>query len=70
MKTSQHPISAWLVAAGVSRCSPAASRTAPSDTVRVSGHVEATEVQVAAEVGGRLVDLRVAEGDRVTRRRS
>jgi HlyD family secretion protein len=39
---------------------------APSDSVRVSGHVEATEVQVAAEVGGRLVDLRVAEGDRVT----
>jgi HlyD family secretion protein len=37
----------------------------PSDTVRVSGHVEATEVQVAAEVGGRLVDMRVAEGDRV-----
>lgn len=33
--------------------------------VRVSGHVEATEVQVAAEVGGRLIELRVAEGDRV-----
>jgi len=39
---------------------------APTDSVRVSGHVEATEVQVAAEVGGRLVDLRVGEGDRVT----
>ena len=37
----------------------------PADEIRVSGHVEATEVQVAAEVGGRLVDLRVAEGDRV-----
>jgi len=37
----------------------------PSGTVRVSGHVEATEVQVAAEVGGRLIELRVAEGDRV-----
>lgn len=34
-------------------------------TVRVSGHVEATEVQVAAEVGGRLIELRVSEGDRV-----
>ncbi len=32
---------------------------------RVSGHVEATEVQVASEVGGRLLELRVAEGDRV-----
>jgi HlyD family secretion protein len=37
----------------------------PASTVRVSGHVEATEVQVAAEVGGRVVELRVAEGDRV-----
>ena len=39
---------------------------APSNTMRVSGHVEATEVHVAAEVGGRLIDLRVAEGDRVS----
>jgi HlyD family secretion protein len=38
---------------------------APSDRVRVSGHVEATEVQVSPEVAGRLVELRVAEGDRV-----
>jgi HlyD family secretion protein len=37
----------------------------PSGSVRISGHVEATEVQVAAEVGGRLIELRVAEGDRV-----
>ena len=33
---------------------------------RVSGYVEADTVRVAAEVGGRLVDLKVAEGDRVT----
>jgi HlyD family secretion protein len=38
---------------------------APADRVRVSGHVEATEVQVSAQVGGHLLDLRVAEGDRV-----
>ena len=37
----------------------------PADRVRVSGQVEATEVQVAAPVGGRLLQLRVAEGDRV-----
>jgi len=37
----------------------------PADHVRVSGYVEATEVRVAPEVGGRLVDLKVAEGDRV-----
>jgi HlyD family secretion protein len=33
--------------------------------VRVSGHVEATEVQVAAEVGGRILELFVTEGDRI-----
>lgn len=40
---------------------------AQEGVVRVSGHVEATEVQVAAEVGGRIVELRVEEGDRVKR---
>ena len=38
---------------------------APADRVRASGQVEATEVQVAPEVGGRLIELNVAEGDRV-----
>ena len=38
----------------------------PPDHVRASGQVEATDVQVAAEVGGRLIELRVGEGDRVT----
>ena len=33
--------------------------------VRVSGHVEATDVRVAPEVGGRIVNLTVNEGDRV-----
>ena len=37
----------------------------PADRVRVSGQVEATEVQAAAPVGGRVVELRPAEGDRV-----
>jgi HlyD family secretion protein len=37
----------------------------PADHIRVSGYVEATEVRVAPEVGGRLIDLKVAEGDRV-----
>jgi HlyD family secretion protein len=42
-------------------CTPAP----PTDRLRVSGNVEATEVHTAAEVGGRLVELRVDEGDRV-----
>jgi HlyD family secretion protein len=33
---------------------------------RATGYVEADTVRVAAEVGGRLLDLKVAEGDRVT----
>lgn len=37
----------------------------PSDRVRASGHVEATEVRVAPEVGGRILELRVDEGSRV-----
>lgn len=37
----------------------------PSGTVRVSGHVEATEVQLAPDVGGRLLELKPVEGDRV-----
>ena len=32
---------------------------------RVSGYVEATEVRVAPEVGGRLLEVKVAEGDRI-----
>src|SRR5437762_9903607 len=43
----------------------ACARPAPADRVRVSGQVEATDVQVAAPVGGRLLALRVVEGGRV-----
>ncbi|HKY32508.1 MAG TPA: efflux RND transporter periplasmic adaptor subunit, partial [Candidatus Polarisedimenticolia bacterium] len=39
----------------------------PPDTIVVSGHVEATEVRIAAEVPGRLVSFEAAEGDRVER---
>jgi HlyD family secretion protein len=39
----------------------------PDNTLRVSGHVEATEVHVASEVGGRILELRAAEGDRLNR---
>lgn len=36
-----------------------------ADLVRVSGHVEVTDVRVAPEIGGRIVALHVKEGDRV-----
>ena len=45
----------------------ACAQDEPDGVLRVSGFVEATEIQVASEVSGRVVDLRAAEGDRVTR---
>lgn len=38
---------------------------APTDRIRVSGHVEATETRIAPEAGGRILTLTVKEGDRV-----
>jgi membrane fusion protein YbhG len=43
----------------------ACHRTADLPSTRASGYVEATDVRVAAEVGGRLLEVRVNEGDRV-----
>ena len=45
---------------------PACNRAADTPANRVSGYVEATEVRVAPEVGGRLIEVKVAEGDRVS----
>ena len=60
--TAAAAFAALAVTAGLS---PACRAKPPADRVRVSGYIEATEVQVAPEVGGRLVKLAVAEGDRV-----
>jgi HlyD family secretion protein len=43
----------------------ACRQQAPADRVRASGNVEATDVQVAPDVGGRLLELKVDEGARV-----
>jgi HlyD family secretion protein len=45
--------------------SMACDKEAPTDRIRVSGHVEATETRLAAEAGGRVLTLTVKEGDRV-----
>ena len=39
----------------------------PANEVRASGHVEATEVRLAPEAGGRIIELAVKEGDSVER---
>jgi HlyD family secretion protein len=54
------------VALSLALFSAGCGEKAPTDRVRASGSVEATEVQVSAMVGGRLLELLVAEGDRVT----
>jgi HlyD family secretion protein len=38
----------------------------PADRVRASGQIEVTDVRVSSQVGGRLLERRVAEGDRVS----
>jgi HlyD family secretion protein len=58
-------LAAMLFAAAF--CAAACTNDAPDNTLRVSGHVEATEVHLAAEVGGRILELRVDEGDRLNR---
>jgi HlyD family secretion protein len=62
--TSRTPIAVLAVvalAAGVAGCRD----KGPVTSIRVSGYVEATEVQVSAEVGGRIVELPIAEGDTI-----
>jgi HlyD family secretion protein len=54
----------YLVCAGALLAAACANEQ-PDNTLRVSGHVEATEVHVASEVGGRILELRVGEGDRL-----
>jgi HlyD family secretion protein len=53
--------SAVAGAVGLAAC----AKQEDPNALRASGYVEATEVTIAPEVGGRLVELRVKEGDRV-----
>jgi len=43
----------------------ACAEPAPTNTLRVSGHVEATETRLAPDAGGRILTLNLAEGDRI-----
>lgn len=43
----------------------ACAETSPADRIRVSGHVEATEVRLSPAAGGRVLSLPLREGDRV-----
>lgn len=63
-RLSPVPLAAVVLAAALSASSAC---TAPGDPnqLRVSGHVEATEVRLAPEMGGRVLTVDVKEGDRV-----
>ena len=51
-----------LAASTAMRCRSQASHA----STRASGYVEATEVRVAPEVGGRILEIAVREGDRIS----
>jgi HlyD family secretion protein len=45
--------------------SAACAEEVPGNEVRAAGHVEATEVRIAPDIGGRIVELPIELGDRV-----
>jgi HlyD family secretion protein len=57
--------SEFLVVVAIAVVTASCGPKTPADRVRVSGQVEATDVPVAAPVGGRLLELLVHEGNRV-----
>lgn len=65
--TDTHPVRSVLSGPLTAVLMATAACAPPSDpnTLRVSGHVEATEVRLAPEMGGRVLTLEVKEGDRV-----
>jgi HlyD family secretion protein len=58
-------IALGLLAAAAAGAATFCGRGDSSAPIRASGYVEATEVRVAPEVGGRVLKVAVAEGDRV-----
>lgn len=56
-----------VLLAAIIAAASACQEPPPADRVRVSGQAEATDVQVAAQVGGRLLERKVNEGARVER---
>jgi HlyD family secretion protein len=51
-----------VVLAGVFGC----RKSDDDGTIRASGHIEATEIRLAAKVGGRLLEAPLEEGDTIT----
>lgn len=56
----RHPSLVIVAALGV-----ACADKGPVNQIRVSGHVEATDVRLAPDAGGRILELPITEGDRI-----
>ena len=65
MTTDQRP-PGFVLAIALALAAAACGGGAAEGPARASGYVEATEVRVAPQVGGRLLEVAVAEGDRIT----
>ena len=59
-------VAAGILACAIPIAANACGKRGDTGPERASGYVEATEVRVAPQVGGRLTEVAVAEGDRVT----
>jgi HlyD family secretion protein len=64
MRTTTNWFLGVLAAAALAACQ---QQPAPATGARVSGQVEATDVHVAPEVGGRTIEIPIVEGDHVKR---
>jgi HlyD family secretion protein len=63
--TDLKTIQATLLAAAIAVLGSGCREAPPADRVRASGQVDATDVQVASPVGGRLLELKAVEGERI-----
>ncbi len=58
-------VAAGLVAAGVAAAAAGCGKAPESNVIVGAGHVEATDVHIAAKVAGRLLKFSLQEGDAV-----
>ena len=56
----------WVTVMAALLCA-GCQENAPATAARVSGQADATDVQVSPDAGGRIVELTIREGDRVSR---
>jgi len=65
MTLGRTPLAIGIVSGALAVAALGCARRGSGGPERASGYVEATEVRVAPQVGGRLTEVAVAEGDRI-----